>query len=51
MMPHIQLTTEITGADYQADSGLWLVTTAGGGKLYLQILCQRHGHDLGASDP
>ncbi len=30
MMPHIQLNTEITGADYQADSGLWLVTTAGG---------------------
>ncbi len=30
MWPHIQLNTEIVSADYQEDSGLWLVTTATG---------------------
>ncbi|MEH6516310.1 MAG: NAD(P)/FAD-dependent oxidoreductase [Halioglobus sp.] len=30
MWPHIQLNTEIVSADYQKDSGLWLVTTGGG---------------------
>ena len=30
MWPHIQLNTEITSADYQADSGLWLLRTADG---------------------
>ena len=30
MWPHILLNTEIVGADYQADSGHWLVTTADG---------------------
>ena len=30
MWPNIQLDTEIVSADYQADSGLWLITTAGG---------------------
>ena len=27
MMPHIQLNTEITSADYQADNGHWLIVT------------------------
>ena len=30
MWPNIQLNTEIVSADYQADSGLWLVKTAAG---------------------
>ena len=30
MWPHIQLNTEIVAADYQKDSGHWLVTTADG---------------------
>ncbi len=30
MWPHIQLNTEIVSADYQADSGHWLVTTGDG---------------------
>ncbi|MEH6581236.1 MAG: NAD(P)/FAD-dependent oxidoreductase [Halioglobus sp.] len=30
MWPHIQLNTEIVSADYQKDSGLWLVTTGDG---------------------
>jgi len=30
MWPHIQLNTEITSADLQEDSGLWLITTADG---------------------
>ena len=30
MWPHITLNTEIVSADYQAGSGHWLVTTAGG---------------------
>lgn len=30
MWPHIQLNTEIVSADYQADSGHWLITTGGG---------------------
>ncbi|MGI9286995.1 MAG: flavin-containing monooxygenase [Pseudomonadales bacterium] len=30
MWPHIQLNTGIVSADYQADSGLWLVTTGDG---------------------
>jgi cyclohexanone monooxygenase len=30
MMPHIQLNTEIVSAEYQADSGHWLVTTGDG---------------------
>jgi len=30
MWPHIQLNTEITGAEYVADRGCWLVTTGGG---------------------
>jgi cyclohexanone monooxygenase len=30
MMPNIQLNTEIVSADYQADSGLWKVTTGDG---------------------
>jgi cyclohexanone monooxygenase len=30
MWRDIQLNTEIVGADYQADTGLWLVTTGGG---------------------
>jgi len=30
MWPHIQLDTEIVAADYQKDSGHWLVTTASG---------------------
>ena len=30
MWPHIQLNTEIVSADYQADSGLWKVTTGDG---------------------
>ena len=32
MWPHIQLNTEVTGAEFQEDSGLWLVTTADGGE-------------------
>ena len=30
MWPHIQLNTEIVSADYQADSGHWLITTGDG---------------------
>ncbi|MDP4917863.1 MAG: NAD(P)/FAD-dependent oxidoreductase [Haliea sp.] len=30
MWPHIQLNTEIVGAEYQKDTGLWRVTTGGG---------------------
>ncbi len=30
MWPHIQLNTEIVSAEYQKDSGLWLVTTSAG---------------------
>jgi cation diffusion facilitator CzcD-associated flavoprotein CzcO len=30
MWPHIQLNTKITSADFQEDTGLWLVKTAGG---------------------
>ena len=30
MWPHIQLNTEIVSADYQKDSGHWLITTGGG---------------------
>ena len=30
MWPHLQLDTEIVSADFQEDSALWLVTTAGG---------------------
>jgi|TARA_B110000902_G_scaffold265250_1_gene349000 cyclohexanone monooxygenase len=30
MWPHIQLNTEVTSAEYQKDSGTWLVTTADG---------------------
>jgi cyclohexanone monooxygenase len=30
MWPHIQLNTEIASADYQEDTALWLVKTAGG---------------------
>ena len=30
MMPHIQLNTEITSADYQADNGHWLIVTGDG---------------------
>lgn len=30
MWPHIELNTEIVSADFQEDSGLWLVKTAGG---------------------
>tara|TARA_B110000977_G_scaffold200271_1_gene290148 strand:- start:425 stop:2053 length:1629 start_codon:yes stop_codon:yes gene_type:complete len=30
MWPHIQLNTEVTSAEYQEDSGIWLITTAGG---------------------
>ncbi|MEH6568745.1 MAG: NAD(P)/FAD-dependent oxidoreductase [Halioglobus sp.] len=30
MWPHIQLNTEVTNADYQEDSGIWLITTADG---------------------
>jgi cyclohexanone monooxygenase len=30
MWPHIQLNTEVTSADYQKDSGTWVITTADG---------------------
>ena len=30
LRPHIQLNTEITNADFQEDTGLWLVTSASG---------------------
>jgi len=30
MWPHIELNTEIVSADFQEDSGLWLIKTAGG---------------------
>lgn len=30
MWPHIQLNTEVSSAEYQEESGHWLVTTAGG---------------------
>ena len=30
MWPHIQLNTEIVGADFQEDTGLWKITTAQG---------------------
>jgi cyclohexanone monooxygenase len=30
MWPHIQLNTQVTRADFQEDTGLWRITTAGG---------------------